>query len=526
MSRNSLLAAACLALAACGNPKDPEGWAKRAASRSRLDEKLAALAEVRKAPGDHRAAVPYLVEVLKDADAHPRAKAEAAVALGEIGDPAAAKPLVDAARPDAKDRDSMEANRHIADALGAVRAREGVPVLTALLDRSPDGFTQVAAVDALGRIGDPAAVDALVRVATSERAEPFTARKALLALGRIGDQKAGPAVLRMLFEERPGVSFFPEASFAAVQIGSPMAAPLLDVLEGRDVKLVGDVTLGAWAKEHNVLPGALYAKSAQLLGDVGGAEAVPALVKKLGYQDGDARVATFVRVFAAESLGRMRAREAARPLADLVVKERDADVRDRYCDALARIGDPAALPQLRAAAAQPGEWSLRQGPLTALSRIGGEAERAILAAAREKECGGSCPPPVAAAFDGMTARLDAAKACGEVLACWSGKLADPSAAVRDRAALEVGRAGAAGNASALGEAIVRQVNGDADLAARYHAVLALGWISAREKLGAAAEPLAQKLDAAIAQDRGRTLTAGVNEDALRLAAKLKRVASR
>ena len=48
----------CLAvLAACGNPKDAEGWAKRAASRSRLDEKLAALAEVRKTPGDRRAEV-------------------------------------------------------------------------------------------------------------------------------------------------------------------------------------------------------------------------------------------------------------------------------------------------------------------------------------------------------------------------------------------------------------------------------------------------------------------------------------
>lgn len=523
MSRLTLLAAACLALAACGNPKDAEGWAKRAASRSRLDEKLAALSEVRKAPGDRKAAVPYLVEILKDADAHPKAKAEAAVALGEIGDPAAVKPLVDAVRPEAKERDAMDANRHYADALGALRAREAVPVLTKLLDGSADGYTQVAAVDALGRIGDPAAVDTLVKVATGDRVEPFTARKALLALGRIGDKKASSAVLRMLFEERPGVSFFPEAAFAAVQIGRPMAAPLLDVLEGRDVALGdGRATLGAWAREHGVLPGALYAKSAQLLGDVGGPEAVPALVKKLGYQDADPRIATFVHVFAAESLGRMRAREAVRPLADLVAKERDPDVRDRYCDALARIGDGAALPALRAAAAQGGEWSLRQGPLAALSRLGGEAERPIVAAAKAKDCPDKCPAEVAAAFAGMVARLDAAKACSGAVACWAGKLADPSAAVRDRAALEVGRAGGAAQAGALGEAVVRPVAGDQDLAARYHAVLALGWISSQEKLGAAAEPIAQKIDGIIAQDRGRTLTAGVNEDALRLATKLRR----
>jgi HEAT repeat protein len=526
MPRISILAVACVVLAACGNPKDAEGWAKRAASRSRLDEKLAALSEVRRAPGDHRAAVPYLVEILKDADAHPKAKAEAAVALGEIGDPAAVKPLIEAAKPAATDRDTMDTNRHVADALGALRAKEAVDVLTKLLEQSRDGYTQVAAVDALGRIGDPAAVDALVKVATGDKVEPFTARKALLALGRIGDQKATPAVLQMLFEERPGVSFFPEASFAAVQIGRPMAAPLLDVLEGREVNLgTGRATLGAWAREHNVLPGALYAKSAQLLGDVGGAEAVPALVRKLGYQDADSRVATFVRVFAAESLGRMRARDAVRPLADLVVKERDPDVRDRYCDALARIGDAAALPPLRAAAQSAGEWRLRQGPLAALSRIGAEDERGVVAAARSKECGATCPAPVAAAFDGMVARLDAAKTCAGAVGCWAGKLADPSAAVRDRAALEVGRAGGAAQASALGDAIARPVSGDADVTARYHAVLALGWIATREKLGPAGEPIAQKLEAMIAADRGRTLTVGVNEDALRLATKLRRAAA-
>ncbi|HET8540811.1 MAG TPA: HEAT repeat domain-containing protein [Anaeromyxobacter sp.] len=505
---------AALFLAACGNPKDAEGWAKRAAGRSRLDEKLQALAEVRKAPGDRKLAVPALVAIVKDAGTHPRARAEAAVALGEIGDPAAVPALVAAVNPAASERDALELNRHVADALGALRAREAVPVLTQLT-ASPDGFTQVAAVDALGKIGDPAAVDTLVAVATGERVEPFTAKKALLALGRIGDQKAGPAVMRMLFEERPGVSFFPEAAFAVVQIGSPMGPPLLAVLEGRDVKLA------TWARERGVVQGALYAKSAQLLGDVGGAEAVPALVKKLSYQDPDPGIGTYVRVFAAESLGRMRAREAARTLADLAAREKDPDVRDRYCDALARIGDPAAIPALRSAAAAAPDWNLREGPLVALSRLGGEAERRVVDDARARQCAKGCPPAVEAAFEGMRARLDAAKACAAV-GCWQGKLADASAAVRDRAALEVGRAGGAAQAGPLGDAIVLPVSTEGDLAARYHAVLGLGWIGAREKLGEAGEGIASRIDAMIAQDRGRTLTAGVNEDALRLATKLRR----
>ena len=504
---------ACLVLAACGSPTDPEGWAKRAASRSRLDEKLDALAHARKAPGDRRAAVPHLVAVLKQA---PRARAEAALALGEIGEPAAAGPLLAALDPAPKDRDTIDANRRIAEALGALRAREAVPALKQLT-ASPDGFTQVAAVDALGRIGDPAAVETLVAIATAQAVEPFTAKKALLALGAIADPRAGKAVLRMLFEERPGVSFFPEAAFAAYQIGRPMAAPLIAVLEGRDAELAG------WARERGVLQGALFAKSAQLLGDVAGAEAVPALVQKLSYQDSDPGLALYVRVFAAESLGRMRAREAVRPLSDLVARERDPDVRDRYCDALSRIGDAGAVPALRTAAAA-ADARLRDGALAALSRIGGAPERAVVQAAEQRACAVGCDAGRKAAFAGMLARLDAAAACGAETGCWAGKLSDPSAPVRDRAALEVGRAGGAKHAAALADALVRPVEQDEELAARYHAILALGWIASREKLAGAGAEIAAKIDAMIAHDRGRTLTAGVNEDALRLATRLRRAA--
>ncbi len=510
--RHSVIAVACL-LAACGNPTNPAGWAKRAASRSRLDEKLQALAEVRKAPGDRKAAVPYLVEVLKQA---PRARAQAAVALGEIGDPSAAKPLIEALEANSGDRDVLDADRYIADALGALRAKEAVPALKELVT-SPDGYVQVAAIDALGLIGDPAAVDPLIAVATGERFETFTAKKAVLALGRIGDPRAGPTVLKMLFDERRGVSFFPEAAFAVAQIGRPMAAPLLAILEGRDV------ALASWAKQKGVVPGALVAKSAQLLGDVGGPDAVPALLAKLAYHDADPGVALYVRVLAAESLGRMRARDAVRTLSDLVPKEKDPNVRDRYCDALVRIGDATALPALKAAAAA-GEWDLREGPLTAVSRLGAAGERPFVDAAKERDCAKGCSPEVEAAFAGMAARLEAAKACGDA-ACWAGKLAEGSAAVRDRAALELGRAGGAQHAAALGDAIVRPVANDAELAARYHAVLALGWIAAREKVGAAGEAIATKIDTMIAADRGRTLTAGVNEDALRLATRLRRSAS-
>ena len=508
-----LAAVLCLlVLASCGEPKDPAGWAKQAAGRNRLDEKLEALSRARTAPGDRKAAVPYLVEVLKQA---PRARAAAAVQLGEIGDPAAVQPLLAAVEPETRDRDAIDANRQIAGALGALRAHEAVPVLQRLTS-SPDGYTQVAAVDALGDIGDAKAVDTLVAIATDDAVEPFTAKKALLALGRIGDARAAPAVLRMLFAERRGVSFFPEAAFAAVEIGRPMSDPLVAVLDGRDA------ALQAWAREHGVVQGALYAKAAQVLGDVGGEGAVRPLVQKLSYVDPVPALGLYVRVYAAESLGRMRAREAVKPLSDLLAREKDPDARDRYCDALVRIGDPAALPALRAAVAHGRSFEDRSGPLVAVSRLGGQPERTVVDGARAKDCGAGCPEARRAAFAGMAARLDAAHACAAQVACWAGKLGDGSAPVRDRAALEVGRAGGAEQAAPLATAIAHPVSGDDDLAARYHAVLALTWIDRRAPLGKAGGELASRLDAVLAADKGRAFTAGVNEDVLRLATRLRR----
>lgn len=501
------------ALAACGPPKDAQGWARRAADRNRLDEKLEALRELRRLPGDRRAALPALEEVLRQA---PRARAEAAVVLGEIGDPAAAPALVAAIEPGSSDRETLEANRAIAGALGILRARAAVPVLQQLAG-SPDPFTQVAAVDALGAVGDAAAVDTLVGVATAEGVEPFTRKKALLALGRIGDPRAAPAVLQLLFAEHEGLSFFPEAAFAAALIGRPMAAPLLAVLDGKDE------SFAAWARQHGLPRGAVAARAAQLLGDVGGAEAVPVLVARLDDRDPDHRLSLLVKVLAAESLGRLRAREAVKPIGELLLRERDPEARVRFADALARIGDPAGLPALRAAAIA-GDWEAREGALAGLSRLGGPDDAGVVDAA-VKGCGPGCPAERAALLEGMRARLAAAGSCAAAgatgAACWAAKLEDRQAAVRDRAALEVGRAGGPQHAAALAAAATRPVADEADLVARYHALLGLEWRLAAGPLPDAGA-IAAGLEKAIAADRGRVLTAGVNEEAVRLAARLER----
>jgi len=505
--------AALALLTACFDPKDAEGWAERAASRNRLDEKLAALQQARTAPGDKKAAMKPLLEVLKQV---PRARAEAALILGEIGDPAAVKPLIQAIDATGKaERDVNDANQKIATALGALRSREAVEAL-ARLTGSRDPFTQVAAIDALGAIGDPAGVDPLLAVVNDDQGEPFAIKKGLLALGRIGDARAVPTVVKMLYVERPGAFFFAEAAFAASQLGAPMSAPLAAVVEGKDAELA------RWASSKGVHPAALRAKAAQLLGDVGGPGAVPALLSALGYTNADATSQLFVRIFAAESLGRLRAVPGVAPIGGLLAKSRDRDARDRYSEALARIGDPSALAPLRAAASG-GDLDAREGPLDALSLIGGEPERKLVEGAA-RSCAAGCPVTRRALLDGMVARLDAARTCAGAVSCWAGKLADPQPAVRDRAALEVGRAGDAAMAGALVEALVKPVQSDAELAARYHAVLGLDWLARRTSVGTIGPELAAAIDKMVAADKGRALTAAVNEDALRLAGRLRRPA--
>jgi HEAT repeat protein len=513
--RTVAIAVTCLALLACGKPSDPAGWAKQAYKRNRLDEKLTALDQVRKAPGDKKAATAWLVKIFEEKQ-HPKARAAAALVLGEGGDPAAVGALLAAVDGGAKDRDTVDMNRRIAEALGALKAKEAVTKL-GQLTTFPDGYVQVAAVDALGSIGDPAALDVLTVVAMDPQGEPFTSKKATLAIGRIADPKSMPLIIKLMFVSRGGVSFFPEAAFAASQIGPAVIPPLLKVLEGRDAEIL------AWAKEKKYPSGALYAKAASVLGDVGDASVVPALVQKLSYADGDAGLQLLVRVYAGEALGRLRAKEAVGPLTDALSRERNPDARDRICDALARIGDPAALPALRGSTG--GDWETKEGPLHAISRIGGEADRALVAGA-QAACGATCPEDRKKALAGMVARLDAAKACGADAKCWAGRLADGSPFVRDRAALEVGRLGSAADVTALTEAIVRKVDGDEDREARYHAVLALGWIAKKDPkgVGAAGPAIAEKLNAMILSDKGRKLVEGVDEDAMRLALKLERAA--
>lgn len=536
------LAAVAIAfvLAACDStPKDFAGFCKAAVDKSRPQEKLDMLSKARQAPGDKAPGVPSLVALLKDA---PAVKARAASMLADIKDPSAIQPLIDAidynvgASSDRSAREANDANKEIAKALGALKAKQAVNAL-AKLTSSRDNYAQVAAVEALGDIGDPGGVQALMQLATNDDIEPFTAKKAIMALGRIGDAEAAPAIMKMMFRERKGVSFFAEASFAAFQIGQPMAAPLLAVLKGEDKDLK------AWAADHHVADAALFAKAAQVLGDLDDKRAVPVLIQRLAYSDpGDETLTYAVRLMAAESLGRLRAKEAVKALGEGVNKDPMLNAKLKYSDALIWIGDRDALPYLMKGAVMP-PWDNREGPLTAIALIGDDRELKFMEDAKKSEPGRvdkECKELQASAAEcteekkkddaklaEMIERLHAAKQCKADLACWTGKLKDKSAVVRERAALEVGRNGGPAQAQSLVDAIVAPATNAADLNARFYALLALNWVAGRNG-GLAGETgkVADRLDALVEAEKGKAFTIKVDEDVKRLAIKLRRKASK
>ena len=115
------------------------------------------------------------------------------------------------------------------------------------------------------------------------------------------------------------------------------------------------------------MPEALFAKTAQLLGDVGDVRADSALLGKLKYES-ESDSSSSCGANAAESLGRLRDKAAAKPIAAML-GESEANIRDSYGRALVLIGDRDVVPELEKACTS-GNWDAREGSIHALSNLG------------------------------------------------------------------------------------------------------------------------------------------------------------
>jgi len=528
-----------LSLCACRskNPDDPQTWL------GRLDDKDAkvraqALQQLRRLKA--KDAAPRIAELLKD----PLVKEEAALALEDLGGPGQVDELIAAvdttvgAGSDTAARAANRSNTRIAEALGNIGDPRAGPTLLRLA-RANDDNVRLAAVEGLGNVKAKDAVSELSHIVDDAAAPPLLIKRAIVALGQIGDPAGIPALVHGLVIERQGVSFLPESSFALFSIGQPAVEPLMRIAQDQDPAYL------AWAKESNRAPAGTYAKTALVLGDLEDPRAIPVLLAKLKYVDpdpvpGTSRLLTnLVRMFAASALGRLRATQAAPAVQALVstASAQDEDLTAFASEALVWIGDRAqarelmkkahtGLLKLRLTVAQSaalfGEPVLGKDILGLALRESKGAQQTCLRQLTELTMPVDDPRQacdlLATQFGELSKPLEAARVCAADVPCWMPRLKDADPVVRARAAYELGRAGAADAVPALTAAA-----GEQELLVRTAATRALDWLAsvpaARDALRAASPQLAAQL----AKEQGKTEYLKANEELRRLHLKLSRL---
>ncbi|MBU8894375.1 HEAT repeat domain-containing protein [Corallococcus sp. M34] len=519
------LSVSFLALVGCKkDPATPDYWEEYLARIRRADDRVRLIESMRSSGKANASFLPMLHAQLA-AEHKPEVKGALARALADVHDVSSVEPLKAALDPSATDASAQLANKELVAALGRIGDRSAVPALIPFL-RSKDNYTRIEAVQVLGAMKSPEAVEPLIQLATDEATEPFLNRKAIEALGQIGDARAVPVLLRMLTKERHGVSFYVESSFALFQLGAPAADALLPALEGKDAELV------SWAQGQGINPASYAMKAAQVLGDLRDHRAVEPLVRQLGYTHADPRIQAMVRMQAADALGRMRATEAVKPLAALVL-EPDPTVRRTYVRALTLLGGRDALPALEKAAST-GDWYAREVAVKGLAMLGDARERPLLdklaageAARTATECKQAeetgCDNPAALgkkrsdALVGYAQLLEAGQACTQDAGCWTQRLEKANGALLERTALELGRSGAPASVTPLASRL-----GERDTEARSAVIQAVDWLVETPATAKQARSTLPALRKQLDDERGNTHLVGVNEDLRRLVVKLER----
>ncbi|MFL5344271.1 MAG: HEAT repeat domain-containing protein [Hyalangium sp.] len=319
-----------------------------------------------------------------------------------------------------------------AQVLGRRRSRRAVPLL-ATLTVHPDDNVAVAAIEALGRIGGGAAVDALLAALGSGNffrifpaidvlgrsgdpsvvpsllgllADPFYATEAARALGRTGQEAAVPALVGLL--QRGTDAMMRVAAVALVEIHDAQvqrfggARVVQSALRSRSVP--GD--LGR--RLARCLSGADAAEKAalsRLLGWAGGPDAAMGLLALLDAEPTVARAAASALIELGPEadgpilqalregdsarrlvlLPLVARRAAAVPEVMLCLEDRDPTVRALAADTLSRIGDPSAVGALFERLGDD-DQRVAQASVGAIQSLGNEeTEELALTAARSAD---------------------------------------------------------------------------------------------------------------------------------------------
>jgi HEAT repeat protein len=518
--------ALCLGLLEVGCGKDPSSpgfWEAQLEAAQRPSEKVRVLENLRASKKLDKHFVPMLSARLAS-EKSPETRSVIARALGELRDPSAVEALSRAVEANTNDGATSRMNAAIAQALGDIGDPKGAPALLSLLS-SRDDYVRQDAIGALGLLKAPEAVPALAQLALDDRSPPAVNRRAIIALGEIGDPRGVPVLLKTLYKQRGNAVFAQEASFSLFQIGPPAATALTSVVESRDRDLL------SWARRNEVAEAVLVVRAAESLGDFHAPGAERALVKQLSYKNNAPEQTLYARMAAASTLGKMRSTEGRKALEGML-EEPEPLARAEYARALVLIGGREALPALQRSASH-GPWDARQYAVGALGMLGDDREQSAmdklqveepkLTAADCKRYGCNLPVQEVAAnrlktLTAFQAPLKAGATCKSDAACWTGKLGDPEGAVRQRAALELGRMGKAQAVKSLVEHL-----GDREPETRAAVLQGLMWLVQSDPAAAKQLlPLLPKLEQLYSADRGKQDYLATNEELRRLMVEVRR----
>ncbi len=346
------------------------------------------------------------VLIAKLNDPRPEVKAAAAEALGNLGDPKAAGPLVA----------TLIHNR-----FGAVREIEvaleklGAPALPAILPAltHPEVEVRRAAVQAVAKIGTSAAVVPLAQ----RLKDPDLAirRRAADALITLADARVVPQLIEALRDPDPHV-YYP-ARDALANVGGPAVPALVAALGDPDPRVahmaeqalarIGRTAVPALCNALLSENGRIRQWAAVALGDIGpdAVEAVAAFLK-------DTTKPAYARAAAADALGRTGAPNALEPLVE-AASSQEPMVQKAALRGLVRLGDEKATPALVNAleAADQGVRSVAMQLL--MSWHLGDVQKLLAKVIREgKDLNAKRRAAIAYAF------ITSAAAAHELLAAW------------------------------------------------------------------------------------------------------------
>jgi HEAT repeat protein len=282
---------------------------------------------------------------------------DAALALGQSGDPRGVRPLIEALR---------DSDRAVQTAATSALTAIGEPAVMDLSSclRDPDLSVQEAAALILSSIADERVVDPLMSALLSE--DWVVRMHASRALGRLASLQAIDTLVLLLQDKVPAVR--DEAMLALKAMGKQVVSPLLETLTNKDwrVRLKTTETLGVLGSNAAVQPlleivnndpdTAVRQDAIRALGSIGDPSATECLLSLLDEPR--------LQIQAIEALGKIGDRRSVPALLKLVTHldprefegrvptcddekyERDLALVEAAVRALARLKDDQAIPVL------------------------------------------------------------------------------------------------------------------------------------------------------------------------------------